>query len=364
MASPARRPARPAQQKVTVFDVARAAGVGKSTVSNVLNGSGRVGEAARARVLEAVDQLGYRPHHGARSMRVRRTMQLGYFMPPVQLQPTNLTMMQFLQALVRAAADRDYGVLVVGQRPEPGEDIRRLVAGRIVDAFVLSDLQPRDRRVELLHALGMPFACMGRTDRGMPQPWVDIDNAGAEAEAVRYVLDQGFTRPGYIGYASGNYWDADREAGFRAGLASRGIPGEGAGLLRVEDASARAKIRSFLSSAQPDAVLTGSDRIAAIVYSVAAELNLAVGRDLAVVGFDGSAGTELLNPALTSIVIPFEDIALRVVERALRQVENGQDGEPGEIVPTLLRLGRSIPPRPRHGARTSQATPDTHAPAV
>lgn len=359
MASPARRPARPAQRKVTVFDVARVAGVGKSTVSNVLNGSGRVGEAARARVLEAVDQLGYRPHHGARSMRVRRTMQLAYLMAPVQLQPANMIMMQFLQALVKAAADRHYGVLVVAQQPDPGEDIRRLVAGRMVDAFVLSDLQPGDRRVELLHALGMPFACMGRTGRGMPQPWVDFDNAGAEAAAARYVLDQGFTRPGYVGYVSGNYWDADREAGFRAGLASRGIPGEGAGLLRVEDTSARGRIRSFLSSAQPDAVLTGSDRIAAIVYSVAAELGLAVGRDLAVVGFDGSAGTELLNPALTSIVIPFEDIAMRVVDRALRQVENGQDSEPGEIVPTLLRLGRSIPPHPRHGAGASQATPDT-----
>jgi len=336
VASPARRSAHPAQRKVTVIDVARAAGVGKSTVSNVLNGSGRVGEAARARVLEAVDQLGYHPHHGARSMRVHRTMQLAYLMAPVQLQPTNLIMMQFLQALVRAAADRDYGVLVVGQHADPGDDIRRLVAGR------------------MLHALGMPFACMGRTGRGLPQPWVDFDNAEAEAEAVRYVLDRGFTRLGYVGYTSSNYWDAEREAGFRAGLASRGIPGEGVGLLRVEETSARAKIRSFLSSAQPDAVLTGSDRIATIVYSVAAELNLTVGRDLAVVGFDGSAGTELLNPALTSIVIPFEDIARRVVDRALRQVENGQDSEPGEIVPTLLRLGRSIPPHPRHGTGTSQ----------
>ena len=213
MASPARQPAHPAQRKVTVIDVARAAGVGKSTVSNVLNGSGRVGPAARVRVLQAVDQLGYHPHHGARSMRARRTMQLAYLMAPVQLQPTNLIMMQFLQSLLKAAADRGYGVLVVAQQANPGEDIRRLVTGRMVDAFVLSELQPGDRRVERLHALGMPFACMGRTDRGLPQHWVDFDNAEAEAEAVRYVLDQGFTRPGYIGYASSNYWDGEREAG-------------------------------------------------------------------------------------------------------------------------------------------------------
>src|SRR5579864_7105877 len=90
VASPTRPTAPPTRRNVTLMDVARAAGVGKSTVSNVLNGSGRVGEAARARVLAMVDQLGYRPHHGARSMRSRRSMQLAYLMPPIQLEPTNL----------------------------------------------------------------------------------------------------------------------------------------------------------------------------------------------------------------------------------------------------------------------------------
>jgi DNA-binding LacI/PurR family transcriptional regulator len=102
-----------------------------------------------------------------------------------------------------------------------------------------------------------------------------------------------------------------------------------------------------LSSARPEAVLTGNDHIAVTVYSVAAELNLSVGRDLAVVGYEGSINAAWLNPTLTSIIMPVEDIAVRVVDRALRQVENGQDDEPGEIVPALLRLGRSIPPHPR-----------------
>ena len=326
------------------MDVARAAGVGKSTVSNVLNGSGRVGEAARARVLEMVEQLGYRPHHGARSMRSRRTMQLAYFMPLIQLEPTNLIMMQFMQSLLTAGARQHYRVLVVAQDADPGDDIRSLVAGRIVDGFVLSELQPDDRRAELLSELGMPFACFGRTRPGLPQPWADIDNVEAEAEAVQHVIERGYTRPGYIGYAAETYWDADREAGFRAGLARYGTPGDGAGVIRVgDDASARAEIRSFLASARPDAVLTGSDKIAVVVYSVAAELNLRPGHDLAVVGFDGSVGAGLLHPPLTSVVIPVEDIARRVVGRVLRQIEGGQDTEPGEIVATWLREGESTP---------------------
>ena len=344
MASPTGWTPDTAQRNVTIEDVARVAGVGRQTVSNVLNGSGRVGAAARARVLEAVTQLGYHPHHGAQSLRSRRTMQLGYLMPQAQLLPQNLIMMQFLQALVIEASRRQYRVVVITAGGDPRDEMRRLISSRSVDAFVLSELDYDDPRVALLHELGIPFACFGRIRTGLPQNWVDIDNAGAEAQVVRLLLDLGRTRLSFIGYATGRYWDNEREAGFRAGLASREVPGDSAGVLLVgDDLSARDKIFSFIASARPDAVVAGSDKIAVIVYGVAADLNLRVGRDIAVVGFDGSIGADLMAPALTSVVMPVEDIARRIVIRALRQVEAGPDTEPGEILPFWLRRGDSIP---------------------
>jgi DNA-binding LacI/PurR family transcriptional regulator len=348
VASPTRWKPDSAQRNVTIEDVARAAGVGRQTVSNVLNGSGRVGTAARARVLEAVAQLGYHPHHGARSLRSRRTMQLGYLMPQTQLRPQNLIMMQFVQSLVTEASRRQYRVVVVTAGGDPRDDMRRLISSRSVDAFVLSELELEDPRVVLLHELGMPFACFGRIGPGLPQSWVDIDNSEAEAQVVQLLLDLGLTRLCFIGYATGRYWDGEREAGFRAGLASRGVAGDSAGMLVIgDDSSARDKIFSFIASAKPDAVVAGSDKIAVIVYGVASDLNLQVGRDIAVVGFDGSIGADLVHPALTSVVMPVEDIARRVVTRALRQVETGQDTEPGEFVPFWLRRGDSIPLRRR-----------------
>ena len=91
--------------------------------------------------------------------------------------------------------------------------------------------------------------------------------------------------------------------------------------------------------------MTGSDKIAQIVYDVAAELNLRIGRDLAVTGFDGSIRAELLNPRLTTVAIPVDDIAQRVVGRVLRQLDQGPDSDPGEIVPTPLRQAGSTAPR-------------------
>jgi DNA-binding LacI/PurR family transcriptional regulator len=335
--------------------VARAAAVGRQTVSNVLNGSGRVGEATRARVLETVAALGYHPHHGARSLRSRRTRQLAYLMPRIQLLPANYIMQQFLQVLAAAAARQSYSVVVVVPDGDPRGEMRRLIASRTVDAFLLSELQPADPRVVLLAEAGVPFACFGRIGPGLPQHWVDIDNRAAIVGAVEHVLARGFGRVAFIGYRTANHWDHERMAGFRAGMA-RYVPDGEADVLLVDEgdeAGARRKIRSMLAGAygggppdarpagRPDAIVTGSDRLAAVAYGVAAELRLRIGRDLGVTGFDGSVAAGLLYPRLTSVTIPVEDIAHRVIARALRQLEHGPEGSPGEVVPATLRLGES-----------------------
>jgi DNA-binding LacI/PurR family transcriptional regulator len=87
--------------------------------------------------------------------------------------------------------------------------------------------------------------------------------------------------------------------------------------------------------------VTSSDRLAAVVYSVAADLRLRIGQDLAVTGFDGSVAAGLLHPRLTSVAIPVDDIARRVVARALKQLDHGPDQLPGEVVPARLRVGES-----------------------
>jgi DNA-binding LacI/PurR family transcriptional regulator len=325
--------------------VARAAAVSRQTVSNVLNDSGRVGDAARVRVLAAVEALGYYPHHGARSLRSRRTRQVAYVMPHVQLLPGNYIMQQFLQSLAAACARRSYSLVAVVPDGDPRDEMRRLIASRSVDAFLLSELQQDDPRARLLTEAGMPFACFGRTGPALPQNWVDIDNRAAVVAAVQHVLARGFGRIAFAGYRTPDSWDAERAAGFRDGLVAGGMSSDQSDTLLVDDGNARRKIRSLLSAGRPglrpDAIVTGSDRLAGVVYSVAAELRLRIGQDLAVTGFDGSAAAALMHPRLTTVAIPVDEIAGRVVDRALRQVDHGPDQQPGEIVPARLRLGES-----------------------
>ena len=335
--------------------MARAASVSRQTVSNVLNGSGRVGEAARARVLEAVAALGYQPHQGARSLRSRRTRQLAYVLPRVQLLPGNYIMQQFTQALASACARRGYSMVIVVPDGDPRDEMRRLIASRSVDAFLLSELQQEDPRVLLLAEAGFPYACFGRTSAALPQNWVDIDNRASVAAAVGHVLDRGFSRLAFVGYRTPNHWDTERVAGFRDGLAERGITAPQGGTLLVDDGNARRKIRSLLAAGRPelrpDAIVTSSDRLAGVVYSVAADLRLRIGQDLAVTGFDGSSAAGLMHPQLTTVAIPVDEIARRVVARVLRQLDHGPDQEPGEVVPARLQLGESTGRAGQHAVR-------------
>jgi DNA-binding LacI/PurR family transcriptional regulator len=342
-------------RQVTIQDVARAAGVSRQTVSNVLNDGGRVGEAAKARVLDAVAALGYHPHHGARSLRSRRTRQIAYIMPGIELLPGRYIMQQFLQSLAAATARRSYSMVIAVPDGDPRDEMRRLIASRSVDAFLLSDLDQDDPRVALLAEAGVPFACFGRTGPALPQHWVDIDNHEATAMAAEHVLSRGFSRVTFLGYRSAKQWDAARAAGFKTGIARSPIPAERADTLLVDDADARQEIMSLLGpgrpDTRPDAIVTSSDRLAAVVYGVAAELRLRIGRDLAVTGFDGSIVAELMHPRLTTVATPIDDIAGRVVARALRQVDHGPDQAPGEVVPATLRLGEST-------GRPARAAPD------
>ena len=226
-------------RQVTIQDVARAAGVSRQTVSNVVNGGGRVGDAAKGRVLDAVAALGYHPHHGARSLRSRRTYQIAYIMPQVQLRPDNYIMQQFLQSLAVASARRGYSMVIAVSDGDPRDEMRRLIASRSVDAFLLSELEEDDPRVVLLAEAGTPFACFGRTGPSLPQQWVDIDNHEATATAVDHVLGRGFSRVAFVGYRTSQHWDVARAAGFKAGLARGAIPADQADMLLVDDASAR-----------------------------------------------------------------------------------------------------------------------------
>jgi DNA-binding LacI/PurR family transcriptional regulator len=326
-----------------INDVARLARVSRQTVSNVLNNRTGYSEDTRNRVLRAIEELDYQPHRAARSLRSQRTMQLGYHMPREQLAADNAFVLGFIQALVRSAAFRGHHVLVFTERDDELEVFRELVATRGVDGFILSGSRVDDSRARFLAQAGVPFAMFGRTARGLPQTWVDIDSVAGIGSAVDYLVDRGHERFAYLGYEADNYWDRDRVEGYRKGLADHGIRVAERSIVRCRTLGAAhdCVLRLLARKRRPTAIVTGSDVLAAAAVNTARSLGLRVGQDVAATGFDGGFVQQMTEPMLTSVRIPVEVIATELISRCLREIDEGPTGEPGTIVPTEIAVGGS-----------------------
>ncbi len=334
-------PVRPgAASRATIGDVAQAAGVSRQTVSNVVRGRGRAASATRDRVLAAIEQLGYVPHTGAASLRSGRTYRIAYPIPDVELRPDNAIMLEFLAFLVAAARQRKHQVLVTGSYGRPLEAIGDLVRTKSVDGFVLARVDEGDPRVEFLAERQIPFSCFGRITPPLPQHWVDIDNRAAIRNVTAHVLTRGHTDVAYFGYTPQGRWDVEREAGYHDAMAAAGRP---AAMVHtaVDAAEAQATVAALLRpSDRPTAVVAGSDVLAAACYAAANRAGMRIGADLAVTGFDGSAVSRLLAPALTTAAMPLAEIATRLIDQVIRQVGGAPDDD-GEVLDAVLIRGES-----------------------
>ncbi len=319
------------------------AGVSRQTVSNVINDRAGYNEATRKRVEKAIKALGYRPDRAARSLRSRRTMQLAYHVPLEDLDPLNHPFaVGFLQALILAADAKRYHILTFTAAPNELGPFEDLVAMRVADGFVLSNSAVDDPRAKFLAERHVPFVCMGRLAPHLPQSWVDVDNAGGVASMVDYLVKQGHTDFAYVGYGGANYWDIEREEGFRLGLHRNGISPTARSIVRVNGGDLHSSISRLLQRpARPRTVVTGSDLIASVAFGVAYMCGLAPGRDLAITGFDGTWLHNLFEPPLTTVRIPLAAIATALVVRCLEEIEDGPVERPGLIVPTEIFAGSS-----------------------
>jgi DNA-binding LacI/PurR family transcriptional regulator len=326
-----------------INDVARLAGVSRQTVSNVLNNRTGYSEETRTRVLRAIDELDYQPHRAARSLRSRRTMQLGYHMPGEQLAADNAFVLGFIQALVRGAADRGHHVLVFTEQGDELEVFRQLVAIRGVDGFILSGSRVDDSRARYLQQAGVPFAMFGRTAPHLPQAWVDIDSVAVASAVVDYLVDRGHESFAFLGYDAKNYWDIERLEGFRKGLADHGLRVSERSIILGHslDAVHGEVLRLLGRKRRPTAIVSGSDVLAAVAVNAAKSLGLRPGQDVALTGFDGGFVQQMTEPMLTSVRIPVDRIAAELIDRCLREIDEGPTTEPGLLVPTDIAVGAS-----------------------
>ncbi|MFI1002086.1 LacI family DNA-binding transcriptional regulator [Streptomyces galbus] len=328
-------------RRPTIKTVAAHAGVGRTTVSRVVNGSDLVSAEARARVLAAIKELNYVPNSVARGLVTNRTDAVALVIPESE---SRLGSEPFFAAIIRgvsgACAESRTQLQLMLVRDEAERDqLTESVATRRVDGVLLLSVHSGDRLPGMLEEMGLPTVLAGRRGADEQLSYVIADNAGGAAAAVRHLLGRGRRRVATItgpldmdvGRSRLEGWHAAHR---EAGVTAPDLLVETADF--TEEGGAHA-MRSLLDRAPDlDAVFAASDLMAVGALTELRRWRRRVPQDVAVVGFEDSVLARHTDPPLTTVRQPVEELG-RTMARILADItRHGADRQqitlPTELV--------------------------------
>ncbi|SDD24292.1 LacI family DNA-binding transcriptional regulator [Auraticoccus monumenti] len=334
---------------MTRADVARAAGVSPALVSYVLNDGPRpVSADARARVLGAIDELGYRPNRIARALSQSRTNSIAMLMPDHE----NPHFAELAQAVEDEAFAADQ-VLMIGTTdndPERERSYLRSFLDRQVDGLLLISAGGRPD-LELITRARIPVVLLDRAPAGTDAfSTVVIDNAAAAELAVNHLLGHG--RQHLVCLSGPPHIEAvkQREEGWRRALtaAGRPVPEPRSGTFSREGGY-RAMLALLAEGVEVDGIFTTSDAQGIGALRALTELGRRVPEDISVVSFDGTTAGRFTQPALTSVAQDVVTLARTALQTLRAQLEDGPREPVHRVLHPTLRLGGSCGCEPASG---------------
>jgi LacI family transcriptional regulator len=312
---------------VTLQDIADRLGVSVATVSRALAGYSDIAAETRARVLQAAEDMGYRPNISARRLQQQRTETLGFVIPTHGPRFSDPFFSEFLAGIGNEAAEQEYDLLVSTRAPgaEELKTYKRMVMEQRVDGVLVVRTHREDARIAYLLKEGFPFVAFGRSGGEDSFPYLDVDGEQGLRQVVQHLIDQGHRRIAYISAPMSLMFASHRLAGYKEALAANGIAFDPGLLIEGEltERSGYAAAMRFLSAdPRPSAIVACNDLMALGAISAARKLGLSVGRDLAVTGFDDVPLAAHAHPPLTTVRQPIYEIGRRICHMLIRLLEN------------------------------------------
>ncbi|MDL4816131.1 LacI family DNA-binding transcriptional regulator [Actinomadura opuntiae] len=327
----------------TLEEVAARAGVGRGTVSRVVNGSPRVSERARQAVLKAIDELGYVPNRAARTLVTRRTDTVALV---IAESDQRLFGEPYFAGIIRGISNGlgDTGLqllLALARSPAEYARLEHYLTTQHVDGVLLTSLHAEDPLPAKLEANGVPTVLGGRPPGLSPVSYVDVDNRLGAREAVGHLITGGRRRIATIAGPQDMGVGIDRLAGYREALGEAGLPeyvafgdfGEATGISAAEELLAR--------EPELDAVFAASDPMALGTLRVLRHAGRRVPGDVAVIGFDDSAAAPLADPPLSSVHQSPEEMGVAMARLLISRIRGEAVADPVVIMRPHLVLRES-----------------------
>ncbi|GAA1442991.1 LacI family DNA-binding transcriptional regulator [Leifsonia poae] len=313
--------------RITINDVAKAAGVSKGLVSLALNERRGVAPETRDRILGAARDLGWSPNPGARGLTTRRAYALGLIL---RRDPRTIEVDPFFPAFIAgvetvlSARGQVLVLSVAADHDAEAAAYERLSTDKRVDGFLLTDLLADDMRIRLVESLGMHAVSLGSPTADSVFPVISRDYDEGIDALMEHLISLGHRE---IAHVSGDeqmlhgrrrrerYEHAMREAGLVPNvIATDFSPEQGAGATKALLDGPR----------RPTAIVYGNDPMAVAGMGVAHERGLRLPRDLSITGLDGSQIGTYIYPSLTTLDNDPTEWGIAAATALLRLVEDGE----------------------------------------
>lgn len=302
---------------VTIYDVARRAGVSPATVSRVLNQRESVNSEMARRVHDAVEALAYQPNSGARSLRGRAAPVWAVVISDVE----NPHFTSLVRGIEDVAWANGKSVVLCNSDEDIAKEAQylKVALAEQVSGVIISPASDRATDIRTLLDRAIPVVTIDRRLRNFPVSSVVVDNRRGAQAATRHLLDAGYERVACIAGPLTTSTARQRLAGYREALRRAGRVNES--LVRVSDYQQAGGYKSAIDllsgSTRPDALFVTNSLMTVGALEALSDSGVRVAQDVGVVGFDDNPWARLMQPTLSTVAQPTYDIGRRAAELLL-----------------------------------------------
>jgi len=326
--------------RVSIKDIAKAAGVSHSTVSRALSDSPLVSDETKARIQHLAKEMGYSPDSLARSLVTRQTRTVGVVVTTI----ADPFIAEVVQGIEATAQDHGYTVILCNSGAVPEREIAavEMLRSKRVDAVIVTSSRIGALYLAHLERIGVPIVLINNhnEESGRYTFTVTVDNQHGGHLATKHLIDLGHQRIAYITAPADHSSDLDRMTGYHQALSEAGlepnpaltIPGNG----RADGGEQALEMLRQLDKL-PTAVFCYNDMTAIGLVSAARQAGLGIPQDLAVVGFDDIQFAAHCYPPLTTIAQPKIEMGQLAMKMALSLMAIDEEDQEKPISNIVVR---------------------------
>ena len=317
---------------ITIYDVAKEAGVSIATVSNAINGKGKVSKKTRDEIFKVMERLQYQPSVIASALMGKKTYTIGLLIPDVS-NPFFSEIARFVEDL---AHSEGYSVIVCStdNKDDRVEKYIRLLEQKSVDGILIGTGVENADILTQLAEKSLPIVMIAREAVAMPVHSVLTDDFKGGSLAAEHLLGRGHRRMAVLSESFKVTSSLERVRGFRFALFESGNALDDADILSCDSSirdGKRAAAALIHRENRPSAIFCCNDLLAIGALQAAKEAGVRVREQLSIIGFDDTILSTVTNPELTTIAQPMDQMVKLAFDLLIRSAEN-TDGIKQRIV--------------------------------